>query len=154
MNKPIFKLENLQNPSRPKKRRKLLGRGPASGHGKTCCRGHKGAGSRSGWKMRAGSEGGNVPLYRKLPTRGFSNAQFARKYDAINLGQIDKIYEDGETVNLETLRDKGFLQGASYGIKILGEGKITKKLNFEVEALSKTAEKKLAKAGIKSAAEE
>lgn len=149
MNNQAFKLESLQNTTRPKKRRKLLGRGPASGHGKTCCRGHKGAGSRSGYKIRAGSEGGRFPLYRKLPTRGFSNVQFARRLDTINLGQIDKMYEDGETVNLETLRLKGYVQGPSYGIKVLGDGKLTKKLNFEVEDISKTAEEKLAQAGIK-----
>ena len=82
-----MKLHTLQNTTRPYKRRKLLGRGMGSGRGKTCCRGHKGAGSRSGWKSRERYEGGQLPLYRKVPARGFSNARFSRRLDAINLGK-------------------------------------------------------------------
>lgn len=143
-----IKLEYLQNVSRPKKRRKLLGRGPGSGLGKTSGRGHKGMGSRSGCKSRLGKEGGGVPLYRRVPTRGFSNAQFATRLDVINLDQIDAIYKDGETVSLESLREKRYLKGTSHGIKVLGNGSLSKKVLFQVEKISDGARKKLKEAGI------
>ncbi len=143
-----IKLENLQNTARPGKRRKLLGRGPGSGLGKTSGRGHKGMGARSGYKTRQGYVGGGVPLHRRLPTRGFSNARFTFRYDVINLGQLDSIYEDGEEVSLETLRKKGYLKGASKGVKVLAHGELTKKVTFKVEALSSSAKEKLKKLNI------
>lgn len=130
-------LETLTNTSRPKKKRKLLGRGVGCKKGKTCGRGHKGGKSRSGYKTRPGHEGGGVPLYRRIPTRGFSNAQFARKLDIINLDEIERLYVDGETVSLETLREKGYIKGISHGIKVLGNGTLTKKVRFQVEGISK-----------------
>jgi len=144
----IMKLESLKNVSRPYKRRIIVGRGPGSRRGKTSRRGQKGMGSRSGYQTRQGYEGGGVPLFKRLPTRGFSNARFARKYDVINLDQIEKIYKNGETVNLETLKEKGYIKGCSYGIKVLGNGNLTKKVSFQVEAMSETAKDKLKKAGI------
>src|SRR5262249_39578510 len=96
----IMELHSLQNSSRPAKRRKRVGRGMGSGLGKTCGRGHKGAGSRAGYKTRARYEGGQLPLYRKVPGRGFSNARFQKKLDAINLNQIEKLFNDGDVVNL------------------------------------------------------
>lgn len=143
-----LKLETLSNTSRPKKRRKLLGRGPGSKRGKTCCRGQKGEGARSGYKRRMGYEGGGVPLHKRVPTRGFSNARFACKLDVINLGQIDVVYKDGETVSLESLREKGFIKGKSNGIKVLAAGKLSKKITFKVEAFSEMAKEKLKEAGI------
>lgn len=143
-----MQLNTLSNNYRPAKRRKRVGRGIGSGLGKTCGRGVKGAGSRSGWKKRERYEGGQIPLYRKLPERGFSNARFQAKLDSINLGQIDRMFEDGETVSLQTLRDRNYMKGTTFGIKILGEGEITKKLKFEVQALSKSAEEKLKNAGL------
>ena len=137
------KLDTLSNDSRPDQRRKLLGRGPGSGRGKTCTRGHKGMGARSGCKKRHGYIGGGVPLHKRMPTRGFSNERFRKRLDTINLGMIDKIYEEGETVNLETLRQKGYLKGKSHGIKVLAEGKLTKKVNFQIEALSEGAREQL-----------
>lgn len=143
-----MRLEGLFNSTRPAKRRKLLGRGVGSKSGKTSGRGHKGAGSRSGWKSRARYEGGQLPLYRKMPARGFSNVRFQRRYDSINLGDIDALYQDGETVNVLTLRDKNFLKGTTYGIKLLGDGELTKKVTIEVQAISKSAQDKLQASGI------
>ena len=141
-------LQSLENTSRPYKRCKRVGRGIGSGLGKTCGRGVKGAGSRSGYKRRDRYEGGQIPLYRKLPERGFSNVRFQRRLDAINLGQLDVLFEDGDVVSLETLRETGFLKGSSYGVKILSEGELTKKVTVQVHALSKQAEEKLKNAGI------
>lgn len=142
------KLEALKNVKRGSKRRKIVGRGPGSKRGKTSCRGEKGMGARSGYKTRQGYEGGGVPLHRRLPTRGFSNAQFARRLDVINLELIEQIYQDGETVSLETLRQKGYIKGRSHGIKVLGNGTLSKKVIFQVEALSEGAKEKLKQAGI------
>jgi len=141
-------LESLQNTTRPYRRRKLVGRGPGSGRGKTCTRGFKGMGSRSGYRIRAGYVGGGVALHRRLPTRGFSNARFERRLDVVNLGQIEEVFQDGETVSLESLREKGFIRGMSNGIKILGEGNLTKKVRFQVESISEGAKNKLKAAGI------
>ncbi len=143
-----IQLESLSNTSRPKKRRKLLGRGPGSKRGKTSGRGEKGMGARSGYKTRLGYVGGGVPLHKRVPTRGFSNARFACKLDVINLAQIETLYNDGETVSLETLREKGFIKGQSNGIKVLANGTLSKKVSFKVEGFSDGAKEKLKEAGI------
>ena len=143
-----IKLENLRNTTSNRKRRKIVGRGPGSGHGKTSCRGHKGAGSRSGHKVRAGTEGGGVPLYRRVSTRGFSNAKFTKRFDVINLDQIEKIYNKGEIVSLETLRQKGYIRRSSFGIKVLGKGELSKQVSFDVASISSGAKEKLEKAKI------
>lgn len=137
------RLEALKNSSAVRKRKKLVGRGPSSGRGKTCGRGNKGSGARSGYKVRLGSEGGGVPLHRKVPTRGFSHAKFRKSLDVINLGLIERLYSDGEIVSMETLREKGFIRGRSHGIKILGYGELKKKVTFEGVAMSSGAKKKL-----------
>lgn len=142
-----MKLDELKNTSRPFKKRKLLGRGPGCKHGKTCGRGHKGAGSRSGYKARHGKEGGGVPLHKRTPTRGFSNEFFKKRFDVINLGQIETIYNEGEVVSLESLREKGYITGHSYGVKVLSEGELKKKVSFQVEAMSEGAKAKLQQAG-------
>ncbi len=139
----VTKLEALQNTAAVRKRRKLLGRGPGSGKGKTCGRGHKGAGARSGYKVRLGTEGGGVPLHRRVPTRGFSNARFRKALDVINLGLIEVMFKDGEVVSEETLRAKGFIRGKTHGIKVLGHGELKKKVTFEGVAISSGAKKKL-----------
>jgi len=140
-------LNNLQNTHRPHKPRKRVGRGIGSGTGKTCGRGEKGMGSRSGSKRRLGYEGGQFRTFMKLPIRGFSNVRFQKRLDAINLSQIESLYENGETVSLDTLRDRGFLTGKSYGIKILGNGELTKKVIIEAEEVSDTAREKIQQAG-------
>ncbi len=139
-------LNTLSNPCRPKKPRKRVGRGLGSGTGKTCGRGEKGAGSRSGYKRRLGYEGGQFRLYMKLPERGFSNAPFRESYEVINLGQIDAIFKDGEVVNAQTLRDRGLInKGKRAQIKLLGDGQLTKKVTIEVDAVSEAAKQKLEK---------
>ena len=139
----MITLATLENSTRPKQKIQRVGRGAGSGRGKTCCRGEKGAGSRSGYKRRFGYEGGQFPLYRKIPCRGFSNARFRKAYDCVNLEQIEMLFEEGEHVNLQTLVDRGFLSGRTYGIKLLGNGELRKKVTIEVSAISDTAREKL-----------
>lgn len=144
----MITLETLHNTTRPYKKTKRVGRGIGSGLGKTCGRGEKGARARSGSKKRLGYEGGQFRTFMKMPIRGFSNARFRRPFDTVNLDQIQAVFQDGDVVNAQTLSDKGFLSGVTYGIKILGDGELTKKVTFEVSALSKSAEEKLKKASI------
>lgn len=144
----MITLSSLENKSRDYQRRKRIGRGPGSGMGKTSCRGQKGAGARSGYKRRIGKEGGQLPLYLKLPIRGFTRGRFLKKVVIVNLGQIDKVYNDGEVVSEETLRQKGFLSGPIDELKILGSGELTKKVSFEVGQVSASVKDKLDKAGL------
>jgi large subunit ribosomal protein L15 len=141
-------LATLKNSKGRKRSHKRLGRGTGSGKGKTCARGVKGAGARSGYKRRHGTEGGQLPLFKKLPTRGFSNARFATRLDAINLRQISDMFADGEVVNEATLRAHGFISGKCHGVKILSDGELTKKVTFEIDAISAGAKKKLDDMGI------
>ena len=143
-----MELHILQNSSRPFKRRKRVGRGIGSGRGKTCCRGVKGDSARSGEKVRSRFEGGQVPLFRKMPVRGFTRGRHLKRYDSINLQQIDRLFSDGELVDMFTLRAKGFLKGFTYGIKVLGEGELTKKVTISVQNISDAAIEKLEKHGI------
>lgn len=144
----MLTLNKLKDVTRERKKRKRVGRGIGSGVGKTCGRGEKGAKARAGYKSRAGYEGGQFRLYMKLPIRGFSNARFRTEYDVVNLGQLNEMYEDGETVNAETLLEKGFIRGRSNGIKILGNGELTKKVKIKARAISDSAQAKLQKAKI------
>lgn len=144
----MMTLGSLKNSHCKRRNVKRVGRGIGSGLGKTCGRGEKGAGSRSGYKRRLGYEGGQFRLYMKLPIRGFNNARFRKAYDVINLDQINSAFNDGEVVNAQTLADRGFLSGTTYGIKILGNGELSKKVTIEVAALSATARDKLQKAMI------
>lgn len=144
----MITLETMKDTSRTRPYRKRVGRGPGSGTGKTCGRGEKGAGSRAGYKRRWGYEGGQMRMHMKMPTRGFNNIRFSKKFDTVNLSQIDAVFKDGEVVNLETLKARGFISGRSHGVKILGEGELKKKVTIEVDALSATAKEKLHKAKI------
>lgn len=141
-------LDKLQDVSRERKKRKRVGRGVGSGIGKTCGRGEKGAGARSGYKRRYGYEGGQFRLFMKLPIRGFSNARFKNEYEIVNLGQINEMFEDGETVSAQTLTEKGFLRSREPRVKILGNGELTKKVKIEAAAISSSAQDKLQKAKI------
>jgi large subunit ribosomal protein L15 len=141
-------LANLKNTARPAVKRKRVGRGTGAGTGKTCGRGTKGQGARSGYKRRLGNEGGQVPLFRKLPTRGFTRGRFKKTVDIVNLCNIEGIFEEGEVVNSRTLRERGFLSGPLVPLKVLGEGELTKKVTIEANAFSVTAREKLEKAGI------
>ncbi|MBA3602248.1 MAG: 50S ribosomal protein L15 [Parachlamydiaceae bacterium] len=144
----MMTLATLKNISKFKKRMKRVGRGPGSGLGKTCGRGEKGAGARSGYKRRLGYEGGQFRTFMKIPQRGFNQTRFRRPLDSVNLGQIEAMYEDGEVVNLFTLSDRGFLSGASYGLKILGNGELKKNVTIEAHAFSASALEKLNSAKI------
>ena len=121
------------------------GRGAGSGNGKTAGRGHKGQWARSGGGVRVGFEGGQMPLARRLPKRGFHNI-FAKPLEAINVSALER-FEDGETVTVQALLDKGVLSKCQYGVKILGSGEITKKLMVEASAFSESAKKKIVAAG-------
>lgn len=145
----MIHLHSLKNTTRKDPKRKRVGRGPGSGMGKTSCRGEKGQGSRSGYKRRYGFEGGGLSLFMRLPTKGFSRVRFRKELDTINLAQIEKMFNDGDTVNQETLREHGFISGVSHGLKILGDGEITKKVVIEAKSFSQSAKDKLEKAGIK-----
>lgn len=140
-------LATLKNSHRKCQKAKRLGRGIGS-RGVTCGRGSKGQGARSGARRRYGYEGGQFRLFMKLPTRGFTRGRFAKRLDAINLSEINELYSDGEVVNVETLHNHGYLSGKSYGIKILAEGELTKKVKIEAQALSEGARVKLEQAKI------
>ena len=143
----MMKLNELKNTSKVRKPRKRIGRGIGSGHGKTSGRGTKGAGARAGWTQRLGYEGGQMRFFMKLPERGFSNVRFQEKYETVNLSQIETMFNDGDTVNHETLRNRGFI-GNNKKIKVLGKGELTKKVKIEANAISAGARDKLQKAKI------
>ena len=124
------------------------GRGHGSGNGKTAGKGHKGQKARSGGGVRPGFEGGQMPLQRRIPMRGFNNI-FATKYTAINVEMLNK-FEDGATVDQEAILKAGIVKDAQDGIKILGRGELTKKLNVSVAAYSASAKQKIEEAGGKA----
>ena len=121
------------------------GRGAGSGNGKTAGRGHKGQWARSGGGVRVGFEGGQMPLARRIPKRGFHNI-FAKPLEAVNVSSLDK-FEDGAVVNAQALLEKGILSKCQYGVKILGNGSITKKLTVQASAFSASAKEKIEAAG-------
>jgi large subunit ribosomal protein L15 len=129
------------------KDRKRLGRGTGSGLGTTAGKGHKGQKARSGGQTKPGFEGGQMPMSRRIPKRGFSNARFAVSYETVNLKSIDKYFTDGSVVNEETLKAFGLVHGNKDGIKILGDGEFGKKLSFKVNKISKSALEKVEAAG-------
>lgn len=128
-------------------KKKIVGRGSSSGHGKTAAKGHKGQQARSGGKVYTGFEGGQMPLYRRVAKRGFSNYPFKKEYYVVNLSVLETRFNDGETVNKETLMQKGLLKKAKLLVKILGNGDITKKLTVDVDKISISAKEKIEKAG-------
>lgn len=128
------------------KRPKRLGRGKGTGQGKTGGRGHKGYGSRNGSSQNVVFEGGQMPLVRRIPKRGFNNAD-ALTVAIINLEQLEKFYNDGEVVNVETLKEKGLIKYRYDVLKILGDGELTKKIKVCAHRFSKSAEEKIKAAG-------
>lgn len=129
------------------RKRKRVGRGTGSGKGKTCGRGHKGLGQRSGGTTRRLFEGGTSPLYMRLPKVGFSNAKFARRSHIINTGDLDEAFEDGERVTRETLVSAGLVPDDKHPVKILGDGELQKKLTVEAQSFSKKAADRIQAAG-------
>ena len=138
---------DLVMPKGANKKRKILGRGSSSGWGKTAGKGHKGQKARSGGKVYAGFEGGQMPLYRRLAKRGFSNYPFSKVFNVINLSVIEKKFDNGETVNHSSLHEKGLLKKTDSLVKVLGSGELTKKLSFEIDAISSSAKEKIEKLG-------
>ena len=126
------------------------GRGVGSGNGKTAGRGHKGQNARTGGGVRPGFEGGQIPLYRRLPKRGFTNSLFKKEYAIINLETLDKLFNDGDAVSLETLLEKGVIRKELNGLKVLGRGEITKKLTVKAAIFSASAKEKIEAAGGKA----
>ena len=127
---------------------KRIGRGHGSGNGKTAGKGHKGQKARAGRGIRAGFEGGQMPLHRRIPKRGFNNI-FATPYTTINVAILNR-FEDGAVVNTEALLNAGIINKAPYGVKILGNGNIEKKLTVQVAAYSESAKAKIEAAGGKA----
>ena len=123
-----------------------VGRGPGSGNGKTAGKGHKGQNARSGGGVRPGFEGGQLPLYRKLPKRDFHN-KFATEYAIVNVADLEKNFQDGDVVTLEALLAKKIIRKAFDGLKVLGDGEITKKLTVKATVFSAAAKEKITAAG-------
>lgn len=145
----MIHLAHLKNTHRPKKKIQRVGRGVGSGRGKTSCRGAKGDKSRSGYKKKQPREGGQLPLFRKLPTRGFPHGRFEKEHLSINLQLIEACFKTGETVNEKTLREKGLAPRViPGGVKILGQGELKKKVIIEANDFSRSAIEKLEKNGI------
>ena len=139
-------LSNLRPPKGAKHAKKRVGRGPGSGHGKTASRGHKGAQSRSGFRFKRGFEGGQMPLHRRVPKRGFTNP-FRVEYAIVNLDALAEIFEAGSSVTPELLRERGLVRDSKAPVKVLGRGEFAKKLTVRAHKFSETAAKKIAEAG-------
>lgn len=140
-----MKLHELKVPFGAKHKKKRLGRGDSSGHGGTSTRGHKGHKARSGYKLSFNFEGGQMPLFRRLPKRGFTHLK-KHRVEIVNLSQIEKLFNDGEEITIEKLKEKGLIKKGEY-VKILGEGNLSKKLIFCVHHFSKKAKEKIEKVG-------
>ena len=138
---------NLYAPEGANKKKRIVGRGSSSGRGTTAGRGNKGQQSRSGGKVYVGFEGGQMPLYRRIAKRGFSNYPFRKEYEVFNLSEIEIRYNNGETVNRESLVLKGLLKKVSSLVKVLGDGDLTKKVTVDVDKVSASAKEKIEKAG-------
>lgn len=142
-----MRLHDLKNVPGARRRRKRVGCGESSGHGKTSGRGNKGQKARSGGAIRPGFEGGQMPLYRRLPKKGFSNAQFRDNILTVNVSDLDAKFEDGAVVNQDSLRACGLIRGRCDGVKVLGDGELKRKLTIQVDKISAAAKEKVEKAG-------
>ena len=137
----------LSAPQGANKKKRIVGRGSSSGRGTTAGKGNKGQQSRSGGKTYVGFEGGQMPLYRRIAHRGFSNYPFKKEFVVVNVTVLEKKYSAGETVNKETLLAKGLISKVDALVKILGTGDLTKELTVEVDKVSASAKAKIEKAG-------
>ena len=140
-----MELSNLKPKKGARHAKKRIGRGPGSGHGKTAGRGEKGQKSRSGYSRMLGFEGGQMPLHRRLPKRGFTNI-FKKDHAVVNLADLER-FENGATVDEAALRKAGVIKGANDGLKVLGNGKLTKKLTVHAAKFSASARKQIEEAG-------
>jgi large subunit ribosomal protein L15 len=141
-----MELNSIVNSNGANRRKKRIGSGEGNGHGKTCGRGQKGSKSRSGYSVRPGFEGGQMPLYLKIPTRGFNNYRHATNYIILNVSDL-KRFEGEEVVNLKLLIDKGLAPKSARRLKLLGMGDIETAINVEVDKASSSAVEKVEKAG-------
>ena len=144
-----MKLESLPK-TKEQKKRKIVGRGPGSGMGKTSTRGEKGQKARSGASISAWFQGGQSPLYRRLPKRGFNNARFATKYATINLSDFNTFFNDRDVVTPEILKERGIIKKELSGIKVLASGELEKKLTVKAQRFSSAAVTKIEAAGGKT----
>ena len=144
-----MKLESLPA-SKEAKARKRVGRGPGSGMGKTSTRGENGQLSRSGGSVPAWFQGGQSPLYRRIPKRGFKNTRFETKYATINVGQLNKLFNDGDVITPEVLKERGIIKKQLSGIKVLSAGVLDKKLTIKAQRFSSSAVTKIEAAGGKA----
>jgi large subunit ribosomal protein L15 len=140
-----MELNNLKPKKGARHAKKRVGRGPGSGHGKTSGRGEKGQKSRSGFSRKLGFEGGQMPLHRRIPKRGFTNI-FKKEYAVINLADLER-FDNGATVDEAALRAAGLVKGQNDGVKVLGNGKLSKKLTVSATKFSETARKSIEAAG-------
>ena len=146
-----MKLHNIQPAEGATTPAKRLGRGIGSGLGKTSGKGHKGQWARSGGGVRPGFEGGQMPLTRRLPKRGFKNGLFKKVYTVINIGMINDLYNDGDVVTVEDLKAKGIISKIEeYGLKVLGDGEVTKKLTVKANKFTAAAKEKIENASGKA----
>ena len=144
-----MKLHEL-NSAPEAKARKRVGRGPGSGMGKTSTRGEKGQKARSGASIPAWFQGGQAPLYRRVPKRGFNNARFTTRYATINLSDINKFFKDGDVVTPEVLKERGIIKKQLNGVKVLGNGNLDKKLTIKAQRFTSSAVSKIESAGSKA----
>lgn len=140
-------LNNLKPAAGSKFARKRVGRGPGSGNGKTAGRGNKGAQSRSGYSYKRGFEGGQMPLHRRVPKRGFNNTDFRTEYEVVNLDQLEARFDAGATVTPEALRAAGLIGGRDPRVKVLARGEVSKALTVQAHKFSGKAAEKIAAAG-------
>ena len=141
-----MKLHELKPNEGSVQTRKRVGRGSGSGLGKTSGKGHKGQNARSGGGVRPGFEGGQLPLFRRLPKRGFNNYEFRTEYAIVNVGDLND-FKDGSVIELSNLKESGLVKKEKDGIKILGNGELTKKLTVKANKFSSTAKQKIENAG-------
>lgn len=142
-----MKLDEILAAAGKNKRTRRIGRGEGSGRGKTSGRGHKGYGQRAGAKAKYGYEGGQNPMLRRIPKRGFNNVNFKRQVEIVNVADLQRAFDDGETVSAQTLFDKGLTEQAQLPVKLLAKGEIEKKLTVNVDLASEAAVKKVEAAG-------
>jgi large subunit ribosomal protein L15 len=142
-----MRLHDLKPRPGAKHRKKRLGCGESSGHGKTSGKGHKGQKARSGGGIRPSFEGGQMPIFRRLPKRGFNQAAFRDAIGTVNLDDLERVFAAGADVNEASLREAGLLRGKLDAVKLLGRGALTKKLTVEVDLVSATAKTKVEEAG-------
>lgn len=140
-----MELNNLKPKKGARHAKKRVGRGPGSGHGKTSGRGEKGQKSRSGFSRKLGFEGGQMPLHRRIPKRGFTNI-FKKDYAVVNVSDLER-FDNGATIDETTLRQAGLVKGQHDGVKVLGDGELSKKLTVSATKFSKSAREIIEKAG-------